>query len=566
MVLFMAIRSRFTVTLLGGTLLATSLGLSAHAATSRPAELASTTQFGSAATESVTKILGGPASATYTAIGTTTGAFAGKTSAGGIDAFTRRSDGTTAALRQYGTAGDDVPYDQRGSVEVGSTTGALPGHTNAGGTDGYVWSFKNGKSAWATRLGTSGADKVLGIAQGHRSLYVVGTTTGAFGGQTNLGGIDYFIARLSPDDGKVRWVRQRGTAGDDRAVSISVFAEYVGLCCGWEDDITVSGDTTGTFPDQTSEGGRDLFVTRSGTSTGGAYVDQFGTSGDDVALASAGTVIAGSTTGAFSGQTNRGGTDAFIASPEWAYEFGTPADDKATAISRAKTPSGSSQEGFLVAGETDGTLPGKTSAGGTDVFALRVDRNGSALRWRFQTGSSAADHAGGIASTARGAIWGGQTFGSIGGGTQHGGGDAALGRITWVRPDVALGSYLFGEGEGVFGGPAIGFYLGGTTKKIWIRAFNGGEQLDPRRIAGCPSTSTFTVRYYASATGDEVTSKVLNGDFLASADSVGYYGNVMMVLKQKPGLAPGATSTCRIRAFSTRTPSVYDDITLRVVR
>lgn len=541
-------------------------GPASEAATSHSATWWPATQFGTSATERITRVLGSPGSSTFTALGTTTGAFAGKTSAGGVDAFIRRSDGTTSALRQYGTAGDDVPYDEYRNVEVGSTTGALPDHSNAGGTDGYAWAFGGGKTAWTTRLGTSGEDQVVGIAKGHKSLYVVGTTTGTFAGQTNLGGTDYFIARLDPANGAVAWVHQLGTAGDDRAVSISVTPEYVGLCCGWEDDITVTGDTTGTFPGQTSKGGRDLFTMTTGNSEGGGSLDQFGTSGDDVALAGSGNAVAGSTTGAFPGKTNRGGTDAFVASPDWAYQFGSTADDRATAISRARTPFGEYGAGFLVAGDTDGTLPGKSSAGGTDVFVLRVDRNGSALRWRFQAGSSAVDHAGGIASTSRGAIWGGQTFGSISGAAQHGGGDAVLGRVTWFRPDVAVGAYGINAGANVFGGPAVGFYLNGKTKKVWIRAFNDGEQLDPRRIVGCPSTSTFTVRYFASSTGREVTSKVLGTGLVVTPERFGFYGNVTMVLKQKPGLQPGATSRCRLRVFSTRRPAVYDDITLRVVR
>lgn len=552
-------------------LLATALqSVPAGAATSAAASFYPAVLFGNAATENVTRVIGSSGKPDYTILGTTTGALPGKTSAGGTDAFVRRYTSAGQLTRQFGTAGDDVPYAEAGTVEVGSTTGALPGHTNAGGTDGFVWAFKDGKTAWATRLGTPGEDKVVGIAQGRSFWYVVGTTTGTFGGETSKGGIDYFIAKLS-STGAIVYIHQLGTAGDDRVISMSASTEYVGLCCGYETSVTVAGDTTGTFPGETSKGGRDLFTMTTGNSEGGGRLAQFGTAGDDVAIAGDGQTVAGSTTGAFPGETNRGGTDAFVAEAGWAYEFGSAGDDAATGLARSSTAFDYPfTYGYLVTGDTTGTLPGKQSHGGTDAFALRVDLNGTALRWRHQLGSPGSDHAGGIASTSRGAIYAGQANGELDGQPALGGGDGYIGRATWTRPDVALSFRYPGPlqgGQNVFGGPTISYYLGNQTRKISIHANNDGEQADPQRVLGCKSTTVFSIRYYRSSTGADVTSSVLAGTYkVTKPDLYSSLGDVTAVLKPKAGVKAGTASYCTVKTYSTRTPSVYDNVALRVVR
>ena len=562
---------RWTLPALAVALLGATLVPPAQAATSHPATFYPASLFGNAATEDVTQLIGSPGKPDYTVLGTTTGALPGKTSAGGTDAFIRRYTSSGLVTRQYGTAGDDTPYGEAGTIEVGATNGALQGHTNAGGTDGYVWGFKDGKTAWATRLGTAGEDNVAGVAASGGAVYVVGTTTGTFGGQTSKGGMDYFTAKLDPSDGQVQWVHQLGTAGDDRAVSISAYTEFVGLCCGYETSLTVSGDTTGTFPGQTSKGGSDLFTITDGSSEGGGSLDQFGTAGDDVAIAAEGRAVAGWTTGAFAGHTNRGGTDAFVATPEWAYQFGSAGDDRATGLARSRTADDAYpySYGFLVTGDVSGTLPGLSSHGGTDAFALRVDNNGTALRWRRQFGSPGDDHAGRIVSTSRGAIYAGQANGELDGQAPLGGGDGYLGRVTWTRPDAVVDYVAHGArptGANVFGGPVIPFYIGSKPRKAWVFAGNNGEQADTLRIVGCASTTVFTVRYYRSTSGADVTGSVLAGTFKVTDASMSYNGDVTAVFKPKAGVAPGTVSYCKVKVYSTRTPSVYDDVSLKVIR
>ena len=107
--------------------------------------------------------------------------------------------------------------------------------------------------------------------------------------------------------GQVDWVREVGTSGQDwgQGISVDTTGAYV------------AGDTEGTLPGQTSAGARDTFVAKYDASGNRVWVRQFGTDtndgGDAVSADSTGVYVAGSTLGAFPGQTNAGSVDAFVA-------------------------------------------------------------------------------------------------------------------------------------------------------------------------------------------------------------------------------------------------------------
>jgi hypothetical protein len=50
--------------------------------------------------------------------------------------------------------------------------------------------------AWTVQFGTPDYDRAYGAAVDGRGMYVVGTTHGAFEGQTNAGDRDVFVSRL----------------------------------------------------------------------------------------------------------------------------------------------------------------------------------------------------------------------------------------------------------------------------------------------------------------------------------------------------------------------------------
>ena len=86
---------------------------------------------------------------------------------------------------------------------------------------------------------------------------------------------------------------------------------------------------------------------------------------------------------------------------EWIRQFGSSSGDRARGISVDAS-------GIYVAGFTNGTLPGQTSAGGRDAFVRKYDANGNEV-WTRQFGSSSNDQAFGISVDASGIYVAGRT-------------------------------------------------------------------------------------------------------------------------------------------------------------
>ncbi len=111
--------------------------------------------------------------------------------------------------------------------------------------------------------------------------------------------------------------------------------------------------------------------------------------------------IAGSTSGAFDGFTNQGGTDLFLMQVDGGSTvemFGSPGNDAARGLRF-----GAKGEIFLL-GNTTGSLPGATAKGGTDVGLLHLAPDGSLLS-TSQIGASGDDFADGIAIDALGDVF-----------------------------------------------------------------------------------------------------------------------------------------------------------------
>lgn len=113
-----------------------------------------------------------------------------------------------------------------------------------------------------------------------------------------------------------------------------------------------------------------------------AWTRQFGTAAFDtargVSTTGARAYVAGSTEGAFDGETNQGLMDAFVRAYDsagtvlWTDQLGTAQADLGRAAAAVSS-------GVYVAGDTGGVLPTQASAGGTDAFVSRYDPNGVPL-------------------------------------------------------------------------------------------------------------------------------------------------------------------------------------------
>ena len=144
-------------------------------------------------------------------VGSASDSLPGQTHLGKSDAYLRKYDGDGNELwtRQFGSRGRDrasaVVVDGAGNLYVlGTTRLSLPGQINmdpvAGGSDVFIRKYdSDGKEVWTNQLGTQKEDTAAGVVvDGAGSLYVVGSTKGAFAGQTNSGSYDTFVLKL-PD-------------------------------------------------------------------------------------------------------------------------------------------------------------------------------------------------------------------------------------------------------------------------------------------------------------------------------------------------------------------------------
>jgi hypothetical protein len=110
-------------------------------------------------------------------------------------------------IEQFGTSGGDdgrgVFVDSSGDVYVvGITGGTLSDQTSEGGEfDAFIRKYNSdGDEDWTRQFGTSGRDVANRVyADSSGSVYVVGSTTGTFPGQTSEGGQDAFLAKFSDD-------------------------------------------------------------------------------------------------------------------------------------------------------------------------------------------------------------------------------------------------------------------------------------------------------------------------------------------------------------------------------
>jgi hypothetical protein len=91
---------------------------------------------------------------------------------------------------------------------------------------------------------------VAAIADGS-AVYAAGATRGSFAGQANPGGYSAFLIRYD-SRGDVVWERLFGSSGEDDAYDVSVDTTGV----------YVAGNTTGSFDGQTNPGGSSAFLVK----------------------------------------------------------------------------------------------------------------------------------------------------------------------------------------------------------------------------------------------------------------------------------------------------------------
>ncbi len=232
--------------------------------------------------------------------------------AAGYDAFLGKYNGALGGelwSRVFSPGG----IDNASSVALDSSGNVyVAGYSNNGATgDAFIGKYdSSGTAQWTHQFGTGNVTYAKSLAVSSTgNIYVAGYTGGVFSGQTSPGSLDAFISRYD-SSGTQQWVRQYGSSSEDYVYSVAVDSA---------ENFYLAGRTLGAFSGQTPSGNFDAFMSKYSSSGDQQWTRQFGTSGGDCAYSVAvdssdNTYLAGYTEGTFYGQTSAGPgySDAFV--------------------------------------------------------------------------------------------------------------------------------------------------------------------------------------------------------------------------------------------------------------
>ncbi len=165
-----------------------------------------------------------PSSAVTTSDGTTYvtgwvyGTVGDNENKGFSDIFLSRfdQDGTERWSIQWGSGLIDAAYGVAATTSgwlyvTGLTYGVIEEGTVPGGNDIFLSKATTGGGvAWTRQWGSSGEDRSYALStDAEGNLYLAGSTSGGLGGFSNIGGLDCFLMKFSPD-GILAWTYQWG--------------------------------------------------------------------------------------------------------------------------------------------------------------------------------------------------------------------------------------------------------------------------------------------------------------------------------------------------------------------
>ena len=368
-------------------------------------------------------------------VGATTGALDGQTNLGGADAFLTKytTNGMKVWTRQWGDSSENsasvVAVDGAGDIYVAGST-LVSGDPTFGDWDAVLTKFApDGRLLWSEQWGSNQHDFGYGLTvDSSNQVYVAGYTWSTFDGEPGWSGWDdAFLSKFTPD-GKRLWSRIWRPGPEN--VASTVVADRAG-------NVYVAGFTKGPVPGQPYAGDFDYYLNKYSpdgvlqwTRTGGSS-ERDGAGG--LGVDSLGRIyVCGWTYGALAGQTNAGDGDVFLAqylpdgSPGWTRQLGSSGFDYLNAIKV------DAADHIWVSGYSDGAFDGQTNSGGNDAFLTVFAPDGTQLWTRF-LGSAAADIGVAVDVGVDGAIYqAGYTAGGFDGQTVVGGYDAFLTR--WLPP------------------------------------------------------------------------------------------------------------------------------------
>ena len=415
--------------------------------------------------------------------GDTSGNLDGNTALNGSsDIFLTKwdTDGNKEWTQMRGTDEDEYVYssavDSNGNIFVtGHTEGAFEGFTNLGSDDIFLIKWGQNKD-WTVQWGTSEHDQGSSVAvDKDGNIFTTGDTGGALDG-TNAGGSDIFLIKWNPDRSKA-WTRQWGTGEDDYGDAVAVDSNG---------NIFVTGNTNGAFPgylnpyDDEGESSSDIFLAKWNADGTLAWTKQWGIEklgdyGTSVAVDKNDNIfVTGVTTGDLDGNTNMGSGDIFLTkwNPDgtkaWTKLWGTSKSDQGESVAV------DSNGNIFATGETHGDFDGSTNSGELDIFLTKWDPEGN-KEWAKLWGTDNFDYGESVAVDSNGYIFvAGRTLGNLDGNTNMGRDDLFLtkwntdGTKAWTKQwgtakDDYMGSVVVDNNNNIFVTGTAGENLDGNT-------------------------------------------------------------------------------------------------------
>lgn len=423
--------------------------------------------------------------------------------------------GTSLFGAAFGSASDDlgraIAIDASGAMIV---TGYVGGQAKGADFGGGPLTAGGGRDLFVVKLDASGAhvwSKGFGDAADQEGAAVAvdasgaALVTGFFGGVLDFGGgssltskdtRDAFVVKLAAD-GSVVWAKAYGDATGPQ--------QGAGIAAAPNGDVLVAGSFSGSIDlgsgPLTSAGGADIFVARLDGATGAVvWAKSFGDIADQRASAIAADASGDAIiTGAFrlsvdfgSGPlTSAGGDDVFVVkldasgAPVFAQRYGDAIDQAGVAV--AVDGAGGVVVGGSFKGSLDAGGGALTSAGDDDLFLVKLDASG-AHQWSKAFGDPSSQVLGALAVDASGAIGlTGKFTGSLDLGHKPPLPSTKVYDIFAAKLDPT-GAYLWGH---VFGGPfdqiGLGAALSGAGEVAITGTFFGSVDFaggDPKASAG----------------------------------------------------------------------------------
>ena len=300
-----------------------------------------------------------------------------------------------------------VTVDDSGAVYItGQTDGDMTGNGNAGGNDAYIAKFESdGTRAWLNTVGSDYEERGFSVtASGSGDVYVTGYSTGGpadtLDGETHVGDIDVFLTKYAADGSKA-WTKLLGTEKDDSGYAVAAQDDGSVVVAGasWGDQLGSDAGAGGVdaFVTKYSAEGTVLWTHLLGTSANDEAWS--------VATGSDGSIYVvgetwGTLDGAIDGASNQGSYDAYLTKysaagdKQWTQLLGTAGADIAHTVAVGADGK------IYVSGETFGSLQGNTNKGGSDAFVAQFAADDGALQWTHTLATGADDVAYGIAASS----------------------------------------------------------------------------------------------------------------------------------------------------------------------